>query len=534
MFHLNPSILPQQEVRFTPSHSQHETQPNSQRTSSQPRNKLPNISSPTFDIYRVQDPSFLVSENSTIHHEQVYSQPQPQQPQQPQQFHSPNQKEQTQITQAPPQQSIQNFQTETPCSRTPPTYDNSNHMIDYINANHNWNNQQFHNIQKPFNKFPVESDDDTISSETSSPIFHLNTANQAHPMNAFSIFSQKRRKELSTQNPALTSFEISTILGDEWTSMTAEEKSSYIIQAQELKDNPKNIDNESVQSKNNDKKRKRNFEEIDQENCPPYPFYPVNQQYMYPYPPYNPYTYPSPPAPAQMSMPYNYLPPPPPPPPQTIQIKQSPNAFILFSAKTRPKIKAENPDAAVGEISRMVGNAWKNLPEEEKNKYYEESKRLREENKELKKIAKFQQKGLQSNKMIPPSMYPPSYNYGYPPIPGMPPSTFSTDDGSYSYSVEVKNPAKRTRTPKDPTQPKHPSSAFIFYLHEYRPIYTAKYPKKSLGIISRMIANKWKELTPEEKIKYVRKSEDDKKRYLLEMEIWLENKKKEKNNVENE
>lgn len=34
------------------------------------------------------------------------------------------------------------------------------------------------------------------------------------------VFSTKRRRELSEQNPALTPSEISTILGDEWTNMT--------------------------------------------------------------------------------------------------------------------------------------------------------------------------------------------------------------------------------------------------------------------------------------------------------------------------
>jgi len=39
-------------------------------------------------------------------------------------------------------------------------------------------------------------------------------------MNAFMIFSVKRRKELSSRNPTLTTSEISTILGDEWTDMS--------------------------------------------------------------------------------------------------------------------------------------------------------------------------------------------------------------------------------------------------------------------------------------------------------------------------
>jgi len=38
-------------------------------------------------------------------------------------------------------------------------------------------------------------------------------------MNAFLIYSIKRRRELSAENPTLTTSEISTILGDEWAKM---------------------------------------------------------------------------------------------------------------------------------------------------------------------------------------------------------------------------------------------------------------------------------------------------------------------------
>jgi hypothetical protein len=86
-------------------------------------------------------------------------------------------------------------------------------------------------------------------------------------------------------------------------------------------------------------------------------------------------------------------------------------------------------------------------------------------------------------------------------------------------------PKRRLRAPKDPTQPKHPSSAFLFFLREVRPQYTAKYPKNSLGPISKMISAAWKELSAEDKAKYAQKSEEDKKRYAIEMEMWLEAKK---------
>ncbi|OUM63811.1 hypothetical protein PIROE2DRAFT_43160 [Piromyces sp. E2] len=89
---------------------------------------------------------------------------------------------------------------------------------------------------------------------------------------------------------------------------------------------------------------------------------------------------------------------------------------------------------------------------------------------------------------------------------------------------------KRRRTPKHPSQPKHPSSAFLFYLREVRSGYVAQHPTKSLGFISKLISKAWKELSDEEKAIYVKKSEEDKIRYNNEKKIWEEEMAKKKNN----
>jgi len=509
MFHYNAPLLQQQQIQFT-THSQQNkiTQQSSNQKSSQnqQRNKLSNIASPTFNIYGVQDPTFIVADNSAIHqHEQIYTQ---------QQLHSlsdpSNQREHAHISQAPTQHIIQPFQIDSSNPETQSNFNNSNQLIGYLDANTNWNNQQFLHIQRSLqSNLTMENEKDSISSTSSSPNISTNEKKVKYPMNAFIIFSTKRRKELSSQNPSLTTSEISTILSDEWTAMSIDEKNKYILQAQMIKNEfERELPDSVYNSPNISRKKKRSSEDIVSENYPSLPNYPLNPSFMYPYP-YGSYQYP--PAP---TIPYNY---------QPIQIKQSPNAFILFSADARPKVKEENPDSSVGEISRLVGIAWKNLPEEEKNKYYEESKRLRQENNELKKFAKAQQKSLQ-NKMTPSLYSPynhairsssPSFNYAYPPT-GMSP-------------CPINPPQKRLRTPKDPTQPKHPCSAFIFYLRDVRPKFVSKNPKKSLGDISKMISAAWKELTAEEKAKYEQKSNEDKKRYVLEMEMWIENNKKQKN-----
>jgi len=63
-------------------------------------------------------------------------------------------------------------------------------------------------------------------------------------------------------------------------------------------------------------------------------------------------------------------------PPKTATKEKDPNApkkplspYFLFQADTRPKIKAENPDMAFGDIAKAIGTEWKNVKPETKKHY---------------------------------------------------------------------------------------------------------------------------------------------------------------------
>ena len=53
--------------------------------------------------------------------------------------------------------------------------------------------------------------------------------------------------------------------------------------------------------------------------------------------------------------------------------------YIIYSGEVRKSIAAKNPEATFGEVSRMVGNEWRNLPAHMKSEYEEKSQRLNEE-----------------------------------------------------------------------------------------------------------------------------------------------------------
>ena len=59
--------------------------------------------------------------------------------------------------------------------------------------------------------------------------------------------------------------------------------------------------------------------------------------------------------------------------------KRMVTGYIIYSGEVRKNFAAKNPDATFGEVSRLVGNEWRNLPAHVKSEYEERSQRLNEE-----------------------------------------------------------------------------------------------------------------------------------------------------------
>ncbi|KAF8154901.1 hypothetical protein B0H34DRAFT_542337 [Crassisporium funariophilum] len=79
------------------------------------------------------------------------------------------------------------------------------------------------------------------------------------PMNAFMIFARRRRPQVSAENQAMRTGEISKILSKEWVSMPPTEKQFYLEQAKQLKEtfNSKYPDYVYRRRPNNSRKRRR-------------------------------------------------------------------------------------------------------------------------------------------------------------------------------------------------------------------------------------------------------------------------------------
>ncbi|CDS03600.1 hypothetical protein LRAMOSA01002 [Lichtheimia ramosa] len=72
------------------------------------------------------------------------------------------------------------------------------------------------------------------------------------------------------------------------------------------------------------------------------------------------------------------------------------------------------------------------------------------------------------------------------------------------------------RSKKDKTGPKRGLSAYMFFSQEMRPKVKEENPDASFGTLGKILGEKWKAMSDEEKAPYTAKAEEDKKRYEAE------------------
>jgi hypothetical protein len=73
---------------------------------------------------------------------------------------------------------------------------------------------------------------------------------------------------------------------------------------------------------------------------------------------------------------------------------------------------------------------------------------------------------------------------------------FQNEASNMSQMQEETAPKRRKR---DPNAPKHPVSAYLFFVAESRTKLCKEYPGMSFGEMAKFIGSKWKGLTPDER-----------------------------------
>ncbi|KAG7356185.1 HMG high mobility group box-containing protein [Nitzschia inconspicua] len=155
--------------------------------------------------------------------------------------------------------------------------------------------------------------------------------------------------------------------------------------------------------------------------------------------------------------------------------KKALNAYMIYSQENRDRIKQENPDAKMGDIAKLLGEAYKKLGSEEKadldKKVTKEKERYAREMKD----------------------YTPPEGFG------------GEEDG------------KKKKAKKDPNAPKGAKGAYTFFMQEYRDKIKDESPDLSFGEIGKALGEKWKVIGAEEKAKFEEMAKKDKERHKREM-----------------
>ncbi|CAO3644306.1 unnamed protein product [Mucor hiemalis] len=72
---------------------------------------------------------------------------------------------------------------------------------------------------------------------------------------------------------------------------------------------------------------------------------------------------------------------------------------------------------------------------------------------------------------------------------------------------------KKRRSKKDPSAPKRGLSAYMFFSQDQRSTVKTENPDATFGQIGKILGEKWKAMTDDQKKPYNQKAEADKKRY---------------------
>ncbi|KAJ2659148.1 High mobility group [Coemansia sp. RSA 1200] len=227
-------------------------------------------------------------------------------------------------------------------------------------------------------------------------------------------------------------------------------------------------------------------------------------------------------------------------------LKKPMNSFLLYSAERRVQLRQTHPDLNTTQQSTILAREWASLAEEEKEKYRAEAKQLRDDYNarraelSLKLQQQLNQQHLGLGLAQPPQPQPPPHDqsvssalassitaagvidyesHGLSAGNSGGRSSNSVRSGSVTKArARLSSPAKRTRKKgkKDPDAPKHPMSAFLYYLTSERPRLADQLGDMSIGQQTKIIAKQWKTLDENDKAPWERLAKHDKDRYARE------------------
>jgi HMG (high mobility group) box len=172
--------------------------------------------------------------------------------------------------------------------------------------------------------------------------------------------------------------------------------------------------------------------------------------------------------------------------------KRPKSAYLFFAEKKRAEIKEENPDLKMTEISKVIGERWKEASPDSKAKYSKKAEKDKERYKE------------EMSEYVRPS-----------------------DEVLLDQKINKKKGSKKSsgdkkRKKKEEGAPKGAKSAYMFFCSAKRGDVKLEHPEFTTPEVTRELARMWKEdfSTEEDRKEYTDQAAEDKERFIQEKSEW--------------
>ncbi|KAJ1967618.1 hypothetical protein H4R35_006659, partial [Dimargaris xerosporica] len=178
----------------------------------------------------------------------------------------------------------------------------------------------------------------TKPSPTSAP------ASQSHrvkrPMNAFLLFSAKRRPQLQQADPPISTADQSKLLAEEWHGMSPTSKQRYFDHAKQLKEQFIQDHPDYVYTRRPNNARRATAVGTTKRGADD-------------------------PAPVAETAPK--------------RLKRPMNAYLLFNKEMRHQLLKDNPNMSVSQISKSIGDQWRSMSDAAKAPYLAQAQEIKDE-----------------------------------------------------------------------------------------------------------------------------------------------------------
>ncbi|CAG8465719.1 11526_t:CDS:2 [Paraglomus brasilianum] len=176
--------------------------------------------------------------------------------------------------------------------------------------------------------------------------------------------------------------------------------------------------------------------------------------------------------------------------------KRPMNAFLIFSGERRPQLQKADPRLTTADLSKKLGNEWKRMEAEKKDRYVEKAKLLKEEFTNNNPGYKYSRRSNSTHKHKRSGKSASSSSVSSA-------SVSSGRSASYTQSPGGKGRGAPVGKSKRDRKLKRPMNAFLLYNKEMRPKVLQKNPNMTVAEISKTIGDSWRSMPGDQRENYL-------------------------------